>query len=67
MLEIHYSPGGGPTKVARYEKVTDFLSAEYLEVPPFADSDRVTKVLLDGQDYRLDEPTIEGLFRALGG
>ncbi|MEP9394924.1 hypothetical protein ABLE94_22065 [Gordonia sp. VNK1] len=65
MLEIHYSQNNGPEKVATYDKPSDFLSVEYLEVPPFADSDRVLRVLLDGEEFPLADRTIGGLFTAL--
>jgi hypothetical protein len=65
MLEIHYSKDGKKEEVATYDKAADFLAAQYLEVPPFAEYYHVSKATIDGKEVELAENTINGLFNAL--
>lgn len=65
MLEIHYVAAGNQELVKTYEKASDFIAKQYLEVPDLQDDYKVTKVSLDGKDLELPEKTIGGLFNVL--
>ncbi|PAB01438.1 hypothetical protein AKL21_04470 [Enterococcus canintestini] len=65
MLEIHYSIAGSQEEVKKYDKASDFVGAQYKEVPDLQDNYQVTKVLLDGKEIDLDDKTIGGLFNYL--
>ncbi|KAF1291198.1 hypothetical protein BAU14_11110 [Enterococcus sp. CU9D] len=65
MLEIHYIPIGDEETVATYDKASDFVAAQYKEVPDLQDNYRVTKALVDGKEIELSDKTIAGLFAYL--
>lgn len=65
MLEIYYSKDGSKEEKAVYDKPNDFVSAQYLEVPPFQDYYKVSRALIDGKELTLEDKTILGLFHAL--
>lgn len=65
MLEIYYSKDGQKEEKITFDDTEAFLAAEYLEVPPFQDYYKVSKVLVDGEELVLTDKTIGGLFNAL--
>lgn len=65
MLEIHYSIGDSNEQVKTYEKASDFVAAQYKEVPDLQDNYLVIKALIDGKEVQLEESSIGGLFTYL--
>ncbi|MGX6979932.1 hypothetical protein ACWN8V_11930 [Vagococcus elongatus] len=67
MLEIHYFSSKNDTQetIKTYQTSSDFLAAQYLEVPDLQDYFAVSKVLLDGEELKLEDKTILGLFNFL--
>ncbi len=65
MLEIHYIPIGDEETVKTYDKASDFVAAQYKEVPDLQDNYHVTKALVDGKEIELSDKTIGGLFAYL--
>lgn len=65
MLEIHYVVAGSKEEVKKYDKASDFVGAQYKEVPDLQDNYHVAKVLLAGKEIELDDKTIGGLFNYL--
>lgn len=62
MLEIHYTVNNNAEYVKTYEKASDFVAAQYKEVPDLQDNYTIVKVLLDGNELSLKEKTVGGLF-----
>ncbi|UOO46416.1 hypothetical protein LLW22_04255 [Enterococcus casseliflavus] len=66
MLKITYQALTSKEQTTKeYKSVDDFLQGQFLEVPMLPDHYRVTKVILDGKELQLNNPTIEGLFNLL--
>ena len=65
MLEIHYSVDTSDELVKIYDKASDFVTAQYKEVPDLQDNFHVNKVVIDGKEIQLKEPSIGGLFTYL--
>ncbi|WP_429960520.1 hypothetical protein [Enterococcus sp. AZ012] len=66
MLKITYQqPTSKGQTTQEYQSVDDFLQGQFLEVPMLPDHYLVTKVILDGKELQLNNPTIEGLFNLL--
>ncbi|KAF1301264.1 MULTISPECIES: DUF4649 family protein [Enterococcus] len=62
MLEIHYIVSDHAESIKTYPKASDFVAAQYKEVPDLQDNYPVTKVLIDGKEVLLENKTIGGLF-----
>lgn len=67
MLEIHYSSAKTDTheNVKTYPKASDFVAAQYKEVPDLQDYYVVHSATIDGQAIDLADQTILGLFNYL--
>ena len=66
LLKITYQqPMSKGQTTKEYQSVDDFLQGQFLEVPMLPDHYRVTKVIFDGKELQLNNPTIEGLFNIL--
>ena len=64
MFIIHYLNNGTESK-KEYPSVSDFVGAQYREVPDLQDYFQVVSATVDGKEIELQDKTIGGLFAYL--
>lgn len=64
MLVIKYKNNGAES-TKEYQKVEEFIGAQYREVPDLQDYFQIVSVSIDGKEIELTDKTVSGLFSYL--
>lgn len=65
MLKFAYSQNGQNFQWAEYAKASDFVAAQFKEVPDLQDYLKVKEITVDGVAVDLPDATVGGLFNYL--